>query len=449
MASLTIRKLDEHVKTYLRLRSARNRRSVEEEVRVILRELIEGRERAADAVCGAARGIRCGRVARTSARPRGQRHPDYRRRHRGLQGARPDPAAAGSGPPGALHPDLCCAAIYHPADRATGALCGQSGLSPTCSIRDSEFDVGHIRLARDCDLVVVAPATADLMAKMAGGHADDLATAVLLATGKPFILLAPAINPLMWRHAATQRNRALLAARRRAFQIGPNAGAMAERGEAGVGRMAKAIEIADGRRAPAAAAGAAAARRQARAGHQRADPRGDRSGALHQQSLVRQARPRHLRGGVPARLAETILVAGPPAEPDSARRAGAWPRSRPAGDARCPCRAALPVDVAVCAAAVTDSAAGREPAPQKLKKTPGESIPPLRLRETPRIYWRRCRGPPVLNRPALVIGFASETENLLLTPPPSWRPRAATGSSPTPPHRTARCSAAMTTASPW
>ncbi len=91
---------------------------------------------------------------------------------------------------------------------------GRAASSPTCSTPQSEFDVGHIRLARDTDLVVVAPATADLMAKMAGGHADDLATAVLLATDKP-VLIAPAMNPHMWAHPATQRNLAQLARRRR------------------------------------------------------------------------------------------------------------------------------------------------------------------------------------------------------------------------------------------
>ena len=105
----------------------------------------------------------------------------------------------------------------------------------------SEFDVGHIRLARDTDLIVVAPATADLMAKMANGHADDLATAVLLATDKT-ILLAPAMNPRMWAQPATQRNLAQLLADG-VVTVGPNAGEMAESGEAGVGRMAEPLEI--------------------------------------------------------------------------------------------------------------------------------------------------------------------------------------------------------------
>ena len=107
--------------------------------------------------------------------------------------------------------------------------------------RDDEHDVGHIRLAREADAVVVAPATADLMARMATGRADDLATAILLATRAP-VLLAPAMNPKMWAHPATRRNFATLRADGVRF-IGPNAGEMAEAGEAGVGRMAEPLEI--------------------------------------------------------------------------------------------------------------------------------------------------------------------------------------------------------------
>src|SRR6202043_1006260 len=101
--------------------------------------------------------------------------------------------------------------------------------------------IGHIRLSREADVVVVAPATADLLAKMAGGHADDLASTVLLATDKP-VLIAPAMNPRMWDHAATRRNLALLTADGLTL-VGPNAGAMAEHGEHGVGRMAEPLEI--------------------------------------------------------------------------------------------------------------------------------------------------------------------------------------------------------------
>ena len=119
---------------------------------------------------------------------------------------------------------------------AAGALCGERAHTDLFDAQ-SEFDVGHIRLGRDTDLVVVAPATADLMAKMAGGHADDLATAVLLATDKP-ILIAPAMNPHMWAAKATQRNLAQLKTDGVRI-VGPNSGEMAESGEAGVGRMAE------------------------------------------------------------------------------------------------------------------------------------------------------------------------------------------------------------------
>ena len=123
---------------------------------------------------------------------------------------------------------------------SVGALTGDRVFQDLFSL-DDEREIGHIRLSREADLIVVAPATADLMARMAGGHADDLATAVLLATDKP-VLIAPAMNPFMWRHAATQRNAATLRADGIAFD-GPNVGEMAERNEAGPGRMAEPNEM--------------------------------------------------------------------------------------------------------------------------------------------------------------------------------------------------------------
>src|SRR5437660_852188 len=123
---------------------------------------------------------------------------------------------------------------------AVGAIAGERAFTDLFDPR-SEFDIGHIRLARETDLVVVAPATADLLAKMAGGHADDLASTVLLATDKP-VLIAPAMNPRMWSSAATRRNLAQLAADGIAV-VGPNTGEMAEEGEAGAGRMAEPLEI--------------------------------------------------------------------------------------------------------------------------------------------------------------------------------------------------------------
>src|ERR1700687_3643354 len=108
---------------------------------------------------------------------------------------------------------------------SAGAIAGEHAHVDLFDAR-TEFDIGHIRLARDTDVVVVAPATADLIAKMAGGHADDLATTVLLATDKP-VLIAPAMNPRMWMHAATKRNFAQLAADGIAA-VGPNSREMAE-----------------------------------------------------------------------------------------------------------------------------------------------------------------------------------------------------------------------------
>ncbi len=140
---------------------------------------------------------------------------------------------------------------------------------PTCSTPASEFDAGHIRLARECDLIVVAPATADLMAKMAQGHADDLASAILLAANRP-ILLAPAMNPLMWNNAATRRN-VLQLRRDGVHMIGPNAGEMAEANEAGVGRMSEADRNRRRRRRHSASAATASAGGQARADHGGAD----------------------------------------------------------------------------------------------------------------------------------------------------------------------------------
>ncbi|HJS80025.1 MAG TPA: bifunctional phosphopantothenoylcysteine decarboxylase/phosphopantothenate--cysteine ligase CoaBC, partial [Vitreimonas sp.] len=125
---------------------------------------------------------------------------------------------------------------------AAGVIAGERTFTDLFD-QAQEFDVGHIRLARECDLVIVAPATADLMAKMAHGLANDLASAVLLATDKP-VLMAPAMNPKMWSNAATQRNLATLQADGLRF-IGPMEGEMAESGERGVGRMAEPDAIRD------------------------------------------------------------------------------------------------------------------------------------------------------------------------------------------------------------
>src|SRR6516165_2032614 len=236
MASLTIRKLDEAVKIYLRVRAARNGRSVEEEVRGILREYTDGRLQPAsppplqvsalaphpDRVVGEARVtlIIGGGIAAYKALDLIRR---LKERHIQVRCV------------------LTSAATRFVTPLAASALSGERTYTDLFDPQ-SEFDAGHIRLARDCDLIVVAPATADLMSKMAHGAADDLASAILLAASRP-ILLAPAMNPMMWNNPATRRNLALLE-RDGVTMIGPNAGEMAEAGEAGVGRMTEPLEIA-------------------------------------------------------------------------------------------------------------------------------------------------------------------------------------------------------------
>ena len=214
MASLTVRQLDDKLKKLLRLRAARHGRSMEDEVRTILRQAAQdtGRERAGDDQPASAVHATAPHARDACCRAKAP----MRHRHRVL-------LIIGGGIAAYKSLDLirrlqdkgttvrCIltkAAQEFITPLAAGALSGGQAFTDLFDPQ-SEFDVGHIRLARDTELVVVAPATADLMAKMAGGHADDLATAVLLATDKP-ILIAPAMNPAMWARRATQRNLARL-----------------------------------------------------------------------------------------------------------------------------------------------------------------------------------------------------------------------------------------------
>src|SRR5690242_7245071 len=214
MASLTVRQLEERLKKLLRLRAARNGRSMEDEVRTILREAAEGTE-ALDPV--AAPAPKPGAAPATAPRVlliigggiAAYKSLDLIRRLK-ERGA-------------ALRCILTKAATEFVTPLAAGALAGGHVFTDLFDPK-SEFDVGHIRLARETDLIVVAPATADLMAKMAGGHADDLATAVLLAT-RAKILLAPAMNTAMWANVATQRNLKRLLADG-VQTVGPNEGEM-------------------------------------------------------------------------------------------------------------------------------------------------------------------------------------------------------------------------------
>jgi phosphopantothenoylcysteine decarboxylase/phosphopantothenate--cysteine ligase len=264
-----------------------------------------------------------------------------------------------------------------------------------------ESEMGHIRLSREADLVVVAPATADLIARMAAGMADDLAATTLLASDKP-VLIAPAMNAMMWAHPATQANLATLAARG-VLRIGPGAGELAC-GEVGFGRMAEPAEIlaaitrfftADQRLAGKRALVTSGPTREP------IDP----VRYLTNHSSGKQGHA--IAAALAALGAETVLVSGPTQEPTPS--GVTLVAVETAEQMLAASEAALPVDVAVMAAAVSDWRVETASA-QKLKKD-GTGAPSLRLIENPdilaRIAGRRN------DRPALVIGFAAETENII------------------------------------
>jgi phosphopantothenoylcysteine decarboxylase/phosphopantothenate--cysteine ligase len=284
---------------------------------------------------------------------------------------------------------------------AVGALAADHVFTDLFS-RQDEQDVGHIRLARDCDLVLIAPATADLMAKMAHGLADDLASTVLLATDRP-VLAAPAMNPKMWAHPATKRNIETL--RRDGIRfIGPVAGEMAESRETGTGRMAEPLEIAAAADAllddgPKPLAGKRAIVTSGPT-HEPIDP----VRYIANRSSGRQG---HAIAAALAQLgADVTLVSGPVTIPDPASvRMVHVERAEEMRDA---VLAALPADVAVMVAAVADWRVASA-ADQKLKKHPGESIPTLALTENPDIL--KTVGHHT-TRPKLVIGFAAETQDV-------------------------------------
>jgi phosphopantothenoylcysteine decarboxylase/phosphopantothenate--cysteine ligase len=287
---------------------------------------------------------------------------------------------------------------------AVGALTGGKVFTELFS-REDEHDVGHIRLAREADLVVVAPATADLMAKMAGGHADDLATAVLLATRAP-VLLAPAMNPAMWAHPATRRNVTILKADGLNF-TGPDSGEMAEAGESGVGRMAEPLAIAEAALALLAPAGARplAGRRVLVTSGPTLEPI-DPVRYIANRSSGKQGHA--IAAAAAAAGADVTLVTGPVAIPDPPGVAVV--RVESAREMLEAVVAALPVDVAIMAAAVADWRPA-EAAGGKIKKDGSGAVPPLHLVENPDILATIGHHPAL--RPTLVVGFAAETSDLL------------------------------------
>ncbi|MBB4121229.1 bifunctional phosphopantothenoylcysteine decarboxylase/phosphopantothenate--cysteine ligase CoaBC [Martelella radicis] len=298
-------------------------------------------------------------------------------------------------------PVMTAAATEFITPLAVGALSGGHVFTDLFS-RTEEQDVGHIRLARENDLIVVAPATANLMAKMANGLADDLASAVLLARDCP-VLLAPAMNPKMWTAAPTQRNLATLLADG-AKTIGPMAGEMAESGEAGTGRMAEPMEIIGAIEAlfddaPKPLQGKRAIVTSGPT-HEPIDP----VRYIANRSSGRQG---HAIAAALAKLgADVTLVSGPVtiADPDGV----ATVHVESAREMLAAVEKALPADIAVMVAAVADWRAA-DSAMQKMKKKPGEAPPPLLLAENPDILKSIGHHQ---SRPALVVGFAAETSNV-------------------------------------
>jgi phosphopantothenoylcysteine decarboxylase/phosphopantothenate--cysteine ligase len=280
------------------------------------------------------------------------------------------------------------------------SLSGDSVHEELFSLTD-EAQMGHIELSRDADLLVVAPATADLLAKMANGIANDLASTALLATDKR-VLAAPAMNVRMWHHPATRRNIARLAADGVAF-VGPGEGEMAC-GEYGLGRMAEPIEIAEAaeRMLAPPGPGALAGKRVIVTSGPTVEPI-DPVRFLSNRSSGKQG---HAIAAAAAKAgAEVILVSGPVAIPDAAGARVAHVKT--ATEMLAAVEAALPADAAVFCAAVADWRVA--PAGHKIKKGAG-GPPTLALVENPDILATIAHHP---RRPRLVIGFAAETDKVI------------------------------------
>jgi phosphopantothenoylcysteine decarboxylase / phosphopantothenate---cysteine ligase len=282
---------------------------------------------------------------------------------------------------------------------SVASLSGEKVHSALFNLTD-EVEMGHIELSRSADLVVVVPATADLMAKMAQGLAGDLATTTLLATDKP-VLIAPAMNVRMWLHAATQRNLKTLQADG-IHMVGPNEGDMAC-GEFGPGRMAEPLEI----------LGAIEALFQPKILQGKkvlitAGPTREAIDPVRYISNHSSGKQGYALAEAASRAgADVTLVSGPVALP------------KPLGikvidvetadEMLAACKLNLTVDIAICAAAVADWKVAT-PATEKIKKEKSNKTPELIFAENPDILQTISKGK---IRPMLVIGFAAETEHVI------------------------------------
>ncbi|MSO77649.1 MAG: bifunctional phosphopantothenoylcysteine decarboxylase/phosphopantothenate--cysteine ligase CoaBC [Alphaproteobacteria bacterium] len=267
-----------------------------------------------------------------------------------------------------------------------------------------ESEMGHIRLSREADLVLVAPASADILAKMAAGLADDLATTTLLATDKP-VMVCPAMNVMMWGHAATRANVATIEARG-IRRVGPASGDLAC-GEIGSGRMSEPLDIV------AALETHFATSDQPRplSGRRAIVTSGPTWEAIDPVRYIANRSSGKQGHAIAAALArcgaDTVLVSGPTQEPDPVGVHVV--RIESAAEMLAACQAALPADIAVCAAAVADWRVARQ-AGQKLKKTNG-GPPNLTLALNPDVLATLSAAGNA--RPRLVVGFAAETEKVV------------------------------------
>ncbi|WP_324753072.1 bifunctional phosphopantothenoylcysteine decarboxylase/phosphopantothenate--cysteine ligase CoaBC [Roseovarius sp. Pro17] len=282
---------------------------------------------------------------------------------------------------------------------SVSALAGQKVYTDLFDLTD-EAEMGHIQLSRSTDLIVVAPATADLMAKMAQGHASDLASTLLLATDTP-VLIAPAMNVRMWQHPATQRNIASLRADGITF-VGPEDGDMAC-GEHGPGRMSEPLEIVAVVNAALANGPLKGRRILVTSGptHEPIDPVryiANRSSGAQGTAIAR---------ALVALGADVVFVTGPAETPppDEVELC----RVQTAQQMLEACQAALPVDAAICAAAVADWRVASA-ATSKMKKTKS-GLPQMEFAENPDILATISQMD--AGRPALVIGFAAETDDVI------------------------------------
>lgn len=323
---------------------------------------------------------------------------------------------------------------------SVGALSNERVFTELFDLND-EREIGHVRLSREADLIVVAPATANLLAKMAGGHADDLASCVLMATDKP-VLVAPAMNPRMWLHPATRRNVALLQADGIHF-TGPNVGEMAERGEAGPGRMSEVSELVEAIAGLLASSPSPSnvvpspvvpeardknAGEDRGGGDSRTSPLGGGGLSLAGRHVLVTSGPTHepidpvryianrssgkqgaaIAAEAAALGARVTLVSGPTqVAPPAGVEVVNIETAREMLEA---VREALPADIAIFAAAVADWRVASA-ADEKIKKG-AKGVPSLELVENPDILRTIASDRPG-RRPPLVIGFAAETENVI------------------------------------